>query len=57
MNEERGQARLPDHELIPVEFSFLLERLSSWINHTSQMISQVRKVGLPPLFASYFAAA
>jgi hypothetical protein len=48
--EERGQAHLPDHELIGIEFCFLFERLSNGEYRARWNVSQVRKAGLPPLF-------
>jgi hypothetical protein len=45
--KERGQAHLPNPELIMVESSALLERHSSETCPASKTISQVRKVGLP----------
>jgi len=48
--EERGQAALPDHELIRVErFSPPLNAFQSDLCGTSENASQVRKGGLPPL--------
>jgi hypothetical protein len=52
--KERGQARLPDRELIKVESLALLRRLSNEIKRASRRISQVGKVGSPPLFARAF---
>ena len=50
--QERGQARLPDLELIRVELRIHLERLSRLDQMTEYQNLRVGKVGLPPLCLS-----
>jgi len=50
--EERGHARLPNHEVIAGRVKFPTERLSSENPPVSNKTSQVRKAGMPPLFLS-----
>ena len=47
LSNQRGQAHLPNPELIGLEFQFFSERRSRRDNRTSHSISQVGKVGLP----------
>ena len=49
---ERGQARLPDPELAIVESLSSLEGHSTKLHRVRRVVSQVGKVGLPPLFDS-----
>jgi hypothetical protein len=50
LDKERGQARLPNHELIKVEFGSLVEGLLGKIYQALK--ESLGKVGLPPLFAN-----
>jgi len=53
MKVERGQARLPNPEMIKLEFKFLLESLSRQDKSSEYEVSQVGKAGLPPLDFHY----
>ena len=49
LGNERGQARLPDPELIDVVCHGSRKGIHGWFKRASSTISQVGKVGLPPL--------